>query len=151
MAAFICLIVSFAVLHALGFVFPYFSVWQVSLRAAFGAMFLLTASAHWGARRPDLINMVPSAMPDPGLWVTITGIAEIALAIALQIPPVAPYAAISAAVLLCCLFPANWKATRENLPMLGKPVLPFWPRLSIQLAFIVLLMATIRVKTHVPT
>jgi len=36
------------------------------LRAALGIMFFLTASAHWGKRRPDLIRMVlPSAFSRP--------------------------------------------------------------------------------------
>lgn len=37
------------------------------LRAALGIMFFLTASAHWGKRRPDLIRMVPPAFPRPEL------------------------------------------------------------------------------------
>jgi len=43
------------------------------LRAALGVMFLFTASAHWGKRRPDLIRMVPPALPRPDRLVTITG------------------------------------------------------------------------------
>jgi len=42
------------------------------LRTGLGLMFLLTASAHWGKRRPDLIRMVPPAFPRPDLLVTIT-------------------------------------------------------------------------------
>jgi hypothetical protein len=48
------------------------------LRAALGMMFLFTASAHWGKRRPDLIRMVPPALPRPDLLVTFTGVLEIA-------------------------------------------------------------------------
>src|SRR5262249_34558818 len=51
--------------------------WWDALRFALAAMFLLTASAHWGKRRPDLIRMVPSAFPRPDLIVTITGVLEI--------------------------------------------------------------------------
>ena len=44
--------------------------WLVCLRGGLAAMFLLTASAHWGKRRPDLIRMVPAAFPRPDLIVT---------------------------------------------------------------------------------
>jgi len=48
-----------------------------ALRLALSGMFLLTASAHWGKRRPDLIRMVPSVFPRPDLLVTFTGVLEI--------------------------------------------------------------------------
>lgn len=38
------------------------------LRAAVALMFLLTASAHWGKRRPDLIRMVPPRFRVPIFW-----------------------------------------------------------------------------------
>ncbi len=50
----IVLVVSFVVFRLVGVWIPYLSDWQISLRAALGVMFLLTASAHWGRRRPDL-------------------------------------------------------------------------------------------------
>src|SRR5580692_461049 len=59
------------------------------LRAALGLMFFLTASAHWGKRRPDLIRMVPSVFPRPDLLVTVTGVLEVLGAIGLFIPSTA--------------------------------------------------------------
>jgi uncharacterized membrane protein len=44
-------------------------------------MFLLTASAHWGKRRRDLIRMVPGVFPQPDLLVTLSGMLEIVGAI----------------------------------------------------------------------
>lgn len=43
--------------------------WVVCLRRALAAMFLLTASAHWGTRRPepDLVAMIPDVFPNPEL------------------------------------------------------------------------------------
>lgn len=38
------------------------------LRAALAAMFLLTAFARWGKRRPDLIRMVPPLFRVPICW-----------------------------------------------------------------------------------
>ena len=55
--------------------------WWTALRIALAVMFLLTASAHWGKRRADLIRMVPAAFSRPDLLVTITGVCEIAGAV----------------------------------------------------------------------
>ena len=43
------------------------------LRTSLGLMFLLTASAHWGKRRQDLIRMVPPAFPRPDLLARLLG------------------------------------------------------------------------------
>ena len=82
------------------------------LRAALELMFFLTASAHWGKRRPDLISMVPPAFPRPDLLVTLTGILEILGAIGLFVPSTARLACICLALLLVALFPANIHAAR---------------------------------------
>jgi hypothetical protein len=90
MAPLICLIMSFLFFRCLGLEWRYFADWHLALRAALGAMFLLTASAHWGKRRADLIRMVPESLGNPGVWVTLTGIAEIVIAVGIQIRSVAP-------------------------------------------------------------
>jgi uncharacterized membrane protein len=121
MAPLICLIVSFLFFRILGLEWRYFADWHFALRAALGAMFLLTASAHWGKRRADLTRMVPESLGNPGVWVTLTGLAEIAIAVGLQIHGVAPRVAAVAVLTLCCLFPANVKAAREHLMIQQKP------------------------------
>lgn len=141
MAPLICLVVVFVALRLLGFAVPWFADWQHALRGALGAMFLLTASAHWGRGRADLIRMVPAGLGEPGTWVTLTGLAEIAIAVGLQIPRLAFYLAIVAIVMLCCLFPANAQAARQHLTIRGRAVLPLVPRLLIQLVFIGALVA----------
>jgi uncharacterized membrane protein len=143
MAPLICLVASFLTFRGVGLFVPYFADWQIALRAALGAMFLLTASAHWGERRPDLIRMVPQGIGHAGTWVTVTGIAEIALAAGLQISQLAIWAATAGIVLLCCLFPANLKAARQQLTIRRRPVLPALPRLLLQLVFIGTLMAAV--------
>lgn len=143
MAPLICLVIAFLVFRILGIWLPYFADWHLALRAALGAMFLLTASAHWGKRRSDLVRMVPAVMGNAAWWVTFTGIAEIVIAVELQIPLLAQLAAVSGIVMLCCLFPANLKAAREHLTMLGKPVLPIAPRLLLQIVFIGALIASV--------
>jgi len=137
----IVLVVAFAVFRVVGFAFAYFATWQSSLRAALGVMFLLTASAHWGSRRADLIGMVPRGFGSPSVWVTVTGFAELMIAAGLQIRAIAFLVAIAAAAMLVCIFPANAKATREKLTIGGRPVPSFGARLVIQIVFLAALTA----------
>jgi uncharacterized membrane protein len=81
-------------------------------------------------------------MGNANAWVTVTGLAEIAIAIGLQISRLAWCAAAIAVVMLCCLFPANLKAAREHLTLGHTPVLPATPRLFIQVVFIAALVAS---------
>jgi uncharacterized membrane protein len=110
--------------------------WVTSLRWALAVMFMLTASAHWGSRRADLVAMVPDAMPDPELLVTISGIAEIAGAVGLLVPRLAPFAAAGLALLLVAVFPANVHAARESLSIGGAKVTPLIPRALLQVVFL---------------
>ena len=142
MAPLICLIAAFIFFRLLGLLWPWFSDWHSDLRAALGVMFLLTASAHWGRRRADLIRMVPGGLRDPGMWVSLTGIAEIALGAGLQIPALVPAVGIAGVTMLGCLFPANVRAAREHLTINRKPVLPLLPRLAVQIVFVVALIAS---------
>jgi uncharacterized membrane protein len=143
MAPLICLVAAFLLFRIVGVEWVYFADWRLALRTALGVMFLLTASAHWGKRRADLIRMVPEGVGNAGTWITITGIAELTIAIGLQIPRFAPWVAAIAIVMLCCLFPANLKAAREHLTIDRKPVLPAAPRFLIQLVFIAALIGSV--------
>ncbi|HEV2277497.1 MAG TPA: DoxX family protein [Acidobacteriaceae bacterium] len=106
------------------------------LRAALALMFCLTASAHWGKRRPDLIRMVPSALPHPDWLVTITGVLELLGAVGLLVPNTARAACICLAVMLLALFPANVRAARQHLTIAGQPVPNLPVRGLIQVVFI---------------
>jgi uncharacterized membrane protein len=110
--------------------------WRLCLRWALAAMFLVTASGHWGARRPDLIAMVPPVFPRPDLLVTLTGILEIAGAIGLLIPRTARLAAACLAIMLVAMFPANVYAARHNLSIGGTPATELPLRTAIQIAII---------------
>src|SRR5215475_100944 len=94
-----------------------FESWILSLRAALAAMFLLTASAHWGKRRPDLVRMVPPQFPNPSLLITLTGILELLGAAGLLIPATARAAGTALAILLVAMFPANVYAVRHNVTL----------------------------------
>ena len=115
--------------------------WRTCLRVALAAMFLLTASAHWGAKRADLVAMVPPGFGDPETLVTWTGIAEVAGAVGLLVPRVAPWAAAGLALLLIAVFPANVRAAELGLTIGGRAVPDLWPRAAIQLVFLVAVLA----------
>ena len=137
MAPFIVLVTLFAVLSVLGhFHVPVAFGWWTSLRLALAGMFLLTASAHWGKRRADLIRMVPPAFPRPDLLVTITGILEMLGAVGLMLSRVAPYAALGLSLMLLAIFPANIHAARNRLTIAGRPVATLLPRALLQLVFL---------------
>ncbi|MGB0064963.1 MAG: DoxX family protein [Terracidiphilus sp.] len=111
------------------------------LRAALAVMFLLTAFAHWGRRRPDLIRMVPPSFPRPDLLVTITGVLELLGVIGLLVPATARMACICLALLLVALFPANIHAARQELTIAGQRVPNLPVRTLIQIVFLVTLIA----------
>jgi uncharacterized membrane protein len=99
-------------------------------------MLLLTASAHCGKRRPDLIAMVPRRFPSPGLIVTITGLLEIAGSIGLIVEATHRVAGLSLAMLFVAMFPANVRAATQKLTIGGRPVLGVVSRGVIQVVFI---------------
>lgn len=113
---------------------------DLPLRIALALMFFVTASAHWGKGRNDLIQMVPSVFPSPALLVSITGVLEILGAIGLLMPITARPAAACLAVLLVALFPANVRAARRRLTILGRPAQAILLRGSIQVIFIAALV-----------
>ena len=138
MAPFIILIVSFFILRITGVLgITYFDGWETSLRGAVALMFLFTATAHWGKRRPDLIKMVPPSVPNPQLMVTITGILEIIGAIGLLIPFTSNIAIIGLALLLIIMFPANIFAARKGITIDGKPTTPLFLRTILQIIFLI--------------
>lgn len=136
MAPLIALVASFLLFRALGLMgCSYFDSWH-SLQVGVAIMFLLTASAHWGKRRPDLIRMVPPVFPKPNWIVTITGWLEIAGAIGILIPATSRLASICLAVLLLAIFPANIRAAQEKLTIGGKPTPNLLVRTILQIVFL---------------
>lgn len=110
--------------------------WVVCLRAGLAAMFITTASAHWGKRRADLIRMVPVGFPRPDLMVSFTGLLELVGAIGLLRPATAPAAAACLAFLLIAMFPANIRAAREHLTIAGTAATALPLRTIMQILFI---------------
>jgi uncharacterized membrane protein len=107
-----------------------------ALRGALACMFLLTASAHWGRMRADLVRMVPPRFANPERLVTLTGVLELLGALGLLLPYVYRIAAVGLALLLVALFPANVHAARAGLTLRGRPATPLAPRTALQVVFI---------------
>lgn len=142
MVPLLALIAAFVMLRAAGLAgLSLLDSWPSALRPALTVMFLLTASAHFGKGRADLIRMVPPAFPQPAALVTLTGSFEIAGAIGLLIPATAPAASVGLAVLMVALFPANVHAARHRLRIRGREATRLPLRGALQIIFIAAVLA----------
>ncbi|MDF2962174.1 MAG: putative rane protein [Paenibacillus sp.] len=137
MIPFYVLIVVSALAYAAGAAgVPYLYEWDYALKAGVTAMFLLTASAHWGKKRASLIRMVPPSLPKPERLVTLTGMLEIIGVAGLWIPALSPYAGTGLALMLLAMFPANVYAAKMNGKIGGRNVTPLPVRTVLQVIFI---------------
>ena len=142
MVPLIVLIGSFVTMRAFGLAgVAALNNWNTPLRVALFLMFLLTASAHWGRGRADLLRMVPPIFPRPAMLVSVTGMLEILGAIGLIVSATTRVAAVCLAILLVALFPANVRAARERLMILGRPAPKLAVRGAIQIVFLAALVA----------
>jgi uncharacterized membrane protein len=136
MAPFVVLVALFSLLSVIDYFVPAPFGWWTSLRLALAGMFFLTASAHWGKRRRDLVAMVPPMFPRPEVLVTATGVLEILGAIGLLLPTVAPKAALGLSLMLLAVFPANVHAARNRLEIAGRQMPGLIPRTLLQIVFL---------------
>jgi uncharacterized membrane protein len=110
--------------------------WPTALRGGLAAMFVVTGGSHFVGMREDLISMVPPALPEPGLLVTVTGVLELAGAVGLVWRRTAPWAAAGLTVLLVAMFPANVYAALAGLTLGGAPAMALLPRTLLQMVFL---------------
>jgi uncharacterized membrane protein len=137
MVPLLVLLISLTVLRLTGFLgVVWLDNWNLPLRIALFLMFMLTASAHWGRGRPDLIRMVPAAFPAPGVIITATGLLEILGGVGLLIPQTARAAATCLAILLVAMFPANVRAARQKFTILGRTAMSVKVRGAVQVIFV---------------
>jgi uncharacterized membrane protein len=115
--------------------------WSVALRGGLATMFVMTGMAHFIGLRAELISMVPPAMPNPGLLVTITGLLELAGAVGLLLARTAPWAAGGLTALLVGLFPANVYAALNGITTSPEDALA--PRTLMQLVFLAATVAVL--------
>lgn len=141
MIPFYMLIVSFLIFKGLGLIgFSYFDSWHTALQGSVAVMLLVTASAHWGSRREDLIRMVPAVFHRPHWIVTATGLLEIVGAIGIIFPVTSRVTSIGLALLFIAMFPANILASRNQLKIGGKSVPNLFVRSILQVFFIVVVL-----------
>lgn len=113
--------------------------WAASTRAGLAVMLCFTAAAHFNSMRPDMIAMVPPAVPNPEFMVTFTGICEILGAVGLLVARTRRIAAVALIVFLLAVLPANIHAAQAGVTLRGAPATPIGPRMALQLLFIGLL------------
>lgn len=89
--------------------------WARALRYGLAAMFTATGAAHFVGMRDELIAMVPPALPEPGLLVTVTGVLELLGAAGLVWRRTTRAAAIALGLMLVAMFPANVYAATHGL------------------------------------
>ena len=139
MAPLIVLVAATLLARALGqWVAPPLKNWAAATRVGLAVMFCFTAVAHFNAMRADLIRMVPPAIPNPELMVTLTGVCEVLGAAGLLVPRTRRAAAVALIVFLLAVLPANIHAALSGLTLRGAPVTPLIPRVVLQMVFIAL-------------
>lgn len=98
---------------------------------------LVTGLSHFNKVRHMLdrlclVRMVPPAFPAhlrPESW-------NCSVWAGLVIRQTRPFAGICVAILFVAMFPANWYAARNAIPVAGWPATPLWLRLPMQILFI---------------
>lgn len=113
--------------------------WAAATRAGLAVMFVFTAASHFTRTREDLIRMVPPQLPNPGLLVTLTGIAELVGAVGLVTPGWSHVAGGGLILLLLAMFPANIRAAEARLTIAGRPATPLPFRAALQVFWIALI------------
>lgn len=116
--------------------------WSLILAGNIGmcAMLLLTALGHFKFTR-GMVNMIPGGIPYKKQLVYVTGIAEMAIGLALLSPAVRCWAGAAMIFLLCAMLPANIYAARNHInyetgAFDGPGPGYLWFRIPLQLFFI---------------
>ncbi|MDI1295328.1 MAG: DoxX family protein [bacterium] len=95
--------------------------------------YLIAGIAHL-TRPAGFIAITPHWVPWPTTVIALTGVAELAGAIGLMIPPLRKAAGIGLALYALCVWPANINHALNDIP-LGGTHLSWWyhgPRLALQ-------------------
>lgn len=95
------------------------------------SLFYIVAGLLHFVKPSFFLRMMPPQLPFPGALVALSGVAEIALGIALLFPSLRPWAAWGIIALLIAVFPANVYAAATGIPGTGG-----WARLPFQALFI---------------
>lgn len=114
----------------------YWASWPAAAAAGMGAVFVMTGLTHFvEPQRSGLVAIVPGFIPLPELVITLTGIAELVLAVGLIVPRTREWAGVAAVIFLLALLPANVIAA-GGVDNPAAPSTPLVPRLLLQAVFI---------------
>jgi uncharacterized membrane protein len=106
---------------------------RVIARLVLAAVYAFAGAAHLA--RPDgFVAITPDWVPAPAVVVALTGMAELAGAAGLMIPPLCRAAGIGLALYALCVWPANFHHAFNDIA-LGGVHLSWWyhgPRLALQ-------------------
>ena len=104
---------------------------------AFGSAFVWIGVQHF-VDPAWFEPIVPAVLGPPRFWVLASGVAEIAVGLALIVPATRAYGGLACAALLVVLYWANLYMWVENVPLDGKTYANVWHvvRLLIQLGLI---------------
>jgi uncharacterized membrane protein len=110
---------------------------KTALRWLLGA-FLFASGVYHFARPAVYVAMIPPYLPDPLVLVYVSGAAELAGAVGLQIAKTRRAAAWGIILLFILIFPANLHMAMNDLPLGGMhlPSWALWARLPFQGVFI---------------
>lgn len=127
--------VHWLVSHGLSSARPWNS-WGASAAAGMGAVFVCTGLTHFlEPKRSGFEAIVPEFIPNPSLAVTLSGVAELALAAGLLTPRTRRVTALASVAFLVAVFPANVIAA-AGVDHPDAPNTPRLPRTLLQLVFI---------------
>lgn len=110
--------------------------WRAAAAAGMAVVYVCTGITHFTEpQRSGFEAIVPPVIPEPGLAVTISGLAEFALAVGLVLPRTRRWAALASAIFLIIVFPANVIAA-SGVDHPAAPTTSLAPRTLLQLVFI---------------
>jgi uncharacterized membrane protein len=112
---------------------PGYERFRVILKWVLACFYMLAGIAHVAWPGPFL-KITPDWVPQPELVILVTGICEIAGALALLRPAIARYAGIGLALYAIAVFPANIKHAMIDMSS-SQPMLGWWyhiPRFVLQ-------------------
>ena len=137
MAPLIILVTTAALARLLGYASVRMSTdWRAAARLGLAVMFAFAGSTHFTEMKHDYAAMVPPPLTGQ-LWViSLTGVLEIAGAVALLLPQTRRLAGMCLLLLLLALFPANVYAAVQSIQFRGAPPADIWLRGLIQAVFL---------------
>lgn len=117
--------------------FRSFGVWQTILRIVVALPLLVSGGAHL-LMPASMAAAIPPVFPVRMLLVVLSGICELAGAVGLFVPAWRRMAALSIAMLMIAVFPANIYIAGQTVHGLHMPIVPV--RLAMQVLYIVLVL-----------